>query len=273
MSIQPITQSEADDVYGHCFSTTWSPPTGEPTATIILVHGLAEHAGRYQRTGSLLAEAGFRVVAPDLYGFGQSGGDRGYVEEWGHYWDQIEVFVVNAKKNGAVVLMGHSMGGLLCAGYLAEQRPTPDLAILSAPALGGGAWWQKKAAPIVARLAPKMMIPNGLNAEQLSRDPDVGEAYFADPLMVLSTAGKLGAALFSAQEHVLANLDKIDTPALVMHGGADTIVPARTTVVFEDLPGFERRLYPKLRHEILNEPEGPELVSEIASWINERLSA
>ena len=145
--------------------------------------------------------------------------------------------------------------------------------VLTAPAIGGGAWWQKKAAPIVAKLAPKMMIPNGLKGEQLSRDPDVGAAYFPDPLMVLSTSGKLGAAMFEAQEDVAANLDSLDIPALVMHGGADTIVPARSTAVLEELPMVERRLYPKLRHEILNEPEGPELIEEIVLWIDEHLNA
>jgi alpha-beta hydrolase superfamily lysophospholipase len=70
---------------------------------------------------------------------------------------------------------------------------------------------------------------------------------------------------------ITAGVGKIDIPTLVLHGGADTIVPPQSTAFLADLPGFERRLYPSLRHEILNEPEGPELVQAIVDWVYERI--
>jgi len=247
-------------------------PQGTPRAHIVLVHGLAEHSGRYERTGSILADLGFMVRSFDLSGFGGSGGRRGDIEEWGRYHDQIGRHVAWAREQGGpVVLLGHSMGGNLALGYTLSGRPPPDLLVLSAPALGGGAGWQKAVARVAAKLTPTLPIPQAIKGEQLSRDPAVGEAYFADPLVYDKATPRLGLALFESMEELTANASKLDVPTLVLHGAADTIVPPGSTAILADVPGVERRLVPNLRHEILNEPEGPELVQEIADWINDRI--
>jgi len=272
---EPTSQGTTSDdpVYVDHFARRWN--SGDPgKGSIVLVHGLAEHSGRYERTGTLLADAGFRVAAPDLYGFGLSGGIRGDVRSWEDYWDQIESLISESEdQSGPTVLLGHSLGGLLCAGYVLSDRPRPDLLVLSAPALGGGAAWQKALAPVLARLLPKVMVPNTIKGSQLSRDGDVGEAYFADPLVVTKTSARLGAYLFDAQDYVNQNLSSWTLPTLVMHGGADTIVPPASTLVLADVPGVERRIYPKLRHEIFNEPEGPELITEIVDWLGAQTPA
>jgi alpha-beta hydrolase superfamily lysophospholipase len=249
----------------------WTP-VGEARAHFVLVHGLAEHSGRYERTGSLLAEAGFGVRGFDLIGAGASGGRRWDIDDWARYHDQIEGHVAYAREQGRpVILMGHSMGGNLVLGYLIANRLRPDLAVVSAPALGGGAAWQRSLAPILARVAPTLGIPNSLKGEQLSRDPAVGEAYFSDPLVFTSSTPRFGAQLFAAIDEVRQNVGLIDVRTLVLHGGSDTIVPPQSSAPLAELSGFERRLYPGLRHEILNEPEGPEIVAEIVAWVEERL--
>lgn len=247
-------------------------PTGDPKAVVVLVHGLAEHSGRYERTGSLLADAGFHVRSFDLIGAGASGGARWDIDDWDRYHQQIESHVSWARETGhAVVLMGHSLGGNLALGYATSARPSPDLVVVSAPALGGGAVWQKALAPAVARLAPGLYMPNGLKGEQLSRDPTVAEAYFDDPLVYTKSTTRLGAAIFKAIDEVGDAAGRLDIPTLVLHGGSDTIVPPESTAFLADLPTIERRLYPNLRHEILNEPEGPEIVAEIVTWLNDRI--
>ena len=174
-------------------------------------------------------------------------------------------------KQVPVVLLGHSMGGNLAAGYVISGRPSPDLLVLSAPAFAGGAGWQRAVAGVAAKLAPSLSIPQSLKGEQLSRDPAVGEAYFGDPLVWTKATTRLGSYLFTAMTDITAGASRIDIPTLVLHGGADTIVPPQSTAFLSDLPNVERRLYPGLRHEILNEPEGPELVQEIVDWIDARL--
>jgi alpha-beta hydrolase superfamily lysophospholipase len=250
---------------------TWEPE-GEPKAIIVLVHGIAEHSGRYERAGDLLSDAGFHVRSFDLIGHGASGGERVDCEDWNHFHDQTEEHMSWALEQGPpVVLMGHSMGGNLALGYVIEGRPPPDLLVVSAPALGGGAAWQRVAASIGAKVLPTLAIPQNIDGAALSRDPDVGDSYFVDPLVHTKATFRLGAALFQAMDDVREGADVIDTPTLVLHGGSDKIVPPQSTAALGELPGFERRLYPKLRHEILNEPEGPEIVQEIVEWINEQL--
>lgn len=249
---------------------TWDP-AGTEKGRVVLIHGLAEHSGRYERVGDMLAGAGFRVVAPDLYGFGMSEGSRGDVPDWEAYLDQVE-YAVGPATAVPSVLMGHSMGGLICVNYMLDDRPLPDMAVLSAPALGGGAAWQKALAPVLAAIAPGVKVPNALKGSQLSRDPAVGEAYFADPLVYTKTSARLGAAIFKTQSMVQSRINRLETPCLVLHGGLDTIVPPTSTAALGDLASVERRLYPQLRHEVYNEPEGPELVSEVIDWVNQRLS-
>jgi alpha-beta hydrolase superfamily lysophospholipase len=249
----------------------WTPG-GTPRAYVVLVHGMAEHCGRYERTGSLLSEAGFHVRSFDLIGFGGSGGPRGDIDEWSRYHDQIQRHMEWAREQGGpVVLMGHSMGGNLALGYALTGHPAPDLLVLSAPALGGGAAWQRSLAGLGARIAPTVAVRNSFKGEHLSRDPAVGEAYLSDPLVFQKSTTRFGAALFEAMDELNESLGDLSVPTLVLHGGSDTIVPAESTAALGELPGVERRLYPGLRHEILNEPEGPQIVAEIVDWIDARI--
>jgi alpha-beta hydrolase superfamily lysophospholipase len=269
------TRTLTNEKYGHEVIRSWVP-AGDPAARIIAVHGIAEYSGRYEVLGELLAAAGFEVHCPDLFGFGESGGTRrAYVEEWNDYFDQVQAHIEQAaggKPETPVVLLGHSMGGLIALGYLLSERPQPDLAVLSAPALGGGAAWQKLLAGPLAAVAPTLAVSNKLDGSLLSRDPEVAELYFADPLVITSTSARLGSYMFKAQNAALESLDRLRVPTLVMQGGADRIVSPASTAVLADLPTVERRLYPKLRHEIFNEPEGPDLVAEVVDWLRRQLT-
>lgn len=240
----------------------------EPWATVLVVHGLGEHSGRYERTGSLLAAAGLTTSSFDLFGHGDSAGDRSHVDTFSDYLDEVEMELQLARQGDLpVVMLGHSLGGLITLDYLTSGRPAPDYAIVSAPSLGGGKAWQRMIAPLLGRLFPKLAIPTAFTGEQLSRDPAVGEAYFADPLVSRKATTRLGAELFATGDRVRANLDKLSVPMLVIHGGADELVPPAVSAVLHDLPGVDRRLYPKLRHEALNEPEGPEVVADMVEWL------
>lgn len=265
------TIEKNDSRYGHQTIRIWEP-AGPKRAMIVIVHGLAEHSGRYEALGKQFADSGYAVFAPDLFGHGLSGGDRGDISDWSEYWDQVEPLLSNGSEV-PTVLMGFSMGGLVSVGYVLSGRAQPQLVVLSAPALGGGAWWQRALAPVLARLLPKAAIPNGWTGAQLSRDPEVGEAYFSDPLVLTKTTARLGAHLFAAQEEAKSGFDRWRTPTLVLHGGADAIVPPQSTVAFGELPDVERHLYPKLRHEIINEPEGQEVVAEVLTWLDQNLPA
>ena len=254
------------------------PAAGDPWATLLIVHGIAEHGGRYDRTARIAAEAGLDVRAFDLRGHGNSGGRPMYVDRWSSYLDDLEGRVVAARTADLpLVLLGHSMGSLICLTYVLDGRPAPDLLVLSAPPLGATVpAWQRAAAPILSVIAPRITVANPIDSAQLSRDPAIGRAYFADPLVRPYSTPRLGNELFRAMKRARRNLTAFDgrgVPTLVIHGGDDTLIPTRLSAPLGRLDRVERRVLPGLRHESLNEPEGPEIAAQILAWAKGRLAS
>ncbi|HEX2420020.1 MAG TPA: alpha/beta hydrolase [Acidimicrobiia bacterium] len=250
----------------------WDPET-EPKGDVVLVHGIGEHSGRYAQVGSWLTEGGYRVRSFDLLGFGASSGPRGDIARWSLYLDQVEGHLRAMRTEGRpLVLMGHSMGGLIAAEYAVSERPQPDLLVLSSPALTGGASWQRTIAPFIGRAFPTLSLPTAVKGSHLSRDPAVGEAYTSDPLNLFKVTTRLGANIFASQDRVIPLLSRISIPTFVIHGDDDPIVPPEASQLLLGLPGVERRLYPDLRHECLNEPEGRQVTTDILSWLDEHSS-
>jgi alpha-beta hydrolase superfamily lysophospholipase len=254
----------------------WPVAAGEPWASMLLVHGLAEHSGRYEHVGAQLAAAGIDTYAFDLRGFGGSGGPRASVERWSQLHDDLEerlVAVRSIAPSRPLVLYGHSLGGLIALGYVLDGRAWPDLLVLSAPAIGATVpAWQRALVSSLRRVAPGMQLSNRLNGEVLSRDPSVAVMYFADPLNQHKSTVRFAHAAFAEQRRVAAALDRLSIQTLVIHGGADRLVPTASSEVLEGRPGVIRRVYPALRHESHNEPEGPQVISDIIGWVRERAS-
>lgn len=245
-----------------------------PRAVIVLVHGISEHTGRYEHVGAQFSAANFHTIAFDHRGHGGSAGPRTYVDSFDDFLDDVEDHLATARKtNLPVVLIGHSMGGLICTAYAVSERPQPDLLVLSAPALNAEIpKWQRVLAPRLSQLAPKLFVPSPSNTEVLSRDPDVQQGFENDPLIKSGATARLGAEMLTTMERVTDQLDRISVPTLVMHGRADALVPASASVGLADVAGVERREYPDLRHEIFNEPEGPALLAEVIDWIDAGLA-
>ncbi|MFI5258972.1 MAG: alpha/beta hydrolase [Candidatus Limnocylindrales bacterium] len=245
------------------------PARGEAWATVLIVHGIGEHSGRYDRTGRLMSEAGLDVHAFDLRGHGLSGGRRVYVRRWDDFLDDVEIRLAAVREPGRpMVLFGHSMGALIALTYAGSKRPAPDLLVLSAPPLEANVpMWQRALAPVLGVVAPTVVIANPITGEQLARDPSVGVAYFADPLVQPRSTTRLGAQLMGAMKRARAECASLTLPTLVIHGGADTLVPAAGSEQLGKLPGVERRVIPELHHETLNEPEGPEVVAGVVEWL------
>ena len=127
----------------------------DPWASLLLVHGLGEHSGRYEHVGDHLAAAGIDTHAYDQRGNGASGGARGDIDRWSRFHDDLEEQLVSLRQSAdgrPVVLYAHSLGGLVAAGYLIDGRPRPDFTVLSAPGLDSTlARWKLALAPVVAR--------------------------------------------------------------------------------------------------------------------------
>lgn len=243
----------------------------DPNANVLIVHGISEHSGRFEHVGSWLAERGFSAEAFDLIGCGATGGRRADIEAWTDLLDQIQSHLVPLIESPLpVVLLGHSLGACLVTEYLESERPQPDMAVLSAPAVGAFAW-QRALKKLLKPLGGAVRISTFIKGEHLSRDPAVGEAYFSDPLVYTKPTIRFVSSFFEAQDRAGAHVDRITVPTLVLHGAADPSVAVGVSEVFESVPVAERRTYPDLRHELFNEPEGRQIVDEVADWIDSQL--
>jgi acylglycerol lipase len=253
----------------------WASDSGGSWASVVLVHGLAEHSGRWEHVGAQLARAGLDVEAIDLRGFGASAGRRAWVDRWSQFHDDLEerITAARTRSTAPVVLYGHSMGGLIALGYVLDARSRPDYLVLSAPAIGAAIpAWKRLLARILGRVAPTMTIANGLDASDLCHDPVVVEAYGPDPLNYHRSTVGFGQRAFAEQGRVSSALDRLSIPTLVIHGAEDRIVPTATSEALDGRPGVTRRVYPGIRHELHNEPQGPGILDEVVAWLRDRVA-
>jgi len=241
---------------------------------MLLVHGIGEHSGRYEHVGAAFAEAGVDVLAHDQRGFGETEGERGHVDSFDQFLTDVEPLIADRRSLGVpVILMGHSLGGLVATAYLVSDRPQPDLAILSSPALAAELpGWQRAGAPILGALAPKLRIPADFDGSVLSRDVQVQQDYENDPLRVPTSTARLGREILRTMKVVSTSLDRLRLPTYVAHGADDTLVPVSASLPLESLPNVDRRVWQGLRHECLNEPEQGEVIGEILTWIDAQLA-
>jgi len=249
---------------------------GTPRAHLLLVHGIAEHAGRYGHVATQLAGAGITTHAFDQRGFGRSGGHRAYIDRWSQYHDDVEDRLADVRSVAdglAVVLYGHSMGGLIALGYVLADppRPLPDLLVLSAPAIDAVvAGWKRGLADILSATVPRFAIANTFPTGGLSSDPAVEAAYRSDPLAVHRTTTRLGASLFREQARVKAALEggaPLPVTTYVLHGADDPIVPEWASRSLDGRANVTRRVYPRLHHEMHNEPSGARVIDDAIAWI------
>jgi len=252
------------------------PAVGVPRAHLLLVHGIAEHAGRYGHVGTQLANAGIATHAYDQRGFGRSGGHRAYLDRWSQFHDDVEDRLAEVRSAAGglpVVLYGHSMGGLIALGYaLADPpRPLPDLLVLSAPAIDAVIpTWKRRLADILAGTTPRFAVANTFPKGGLSSDPAVETAYLADPLAVHRTTTRLGVSLFREQDRVKAVLARggtLPVTTYVLHGADDPIVPEWASRSLEGRENVTRRVYEGLHHETHNEPSGASVIDDTIAWI------
>ncbi|MBT8201773.1 MAG: alpha/beta hydrolase [Acidimicrobiia bacterium] len=250
-------------------------PAGPPKAAILIIHGLAEHSGRYEHVAAQFVDRGYAVHAYDQRGHGESGGDRTHVDDWQVFLDDVEdrLSAVAFEAKLPTVMYGHSIGGLVALDYcLTRSEVLPELLVLSGPAIKATiAKWKQVLAPILAKVLPNARLPLDLEGHQLSRDAAVGEAYFSDPLVETKATAKFGAEALEAQQRVGERMAMLAIPTLVIAGGNDEIIPPQSSHSLGELAVVDRKLYPSLRHELHNEPEGPEVVKDIADWLDSKL--
>lgn len=244
-----------------------------PRARLLIVHGLGEHCGRWSHVALFFNARDIDVHSYDLRGHGRSGGAKLDIETFDDHIDDLAEMVAHVDRGDLpLVVYGHSMGGLVATGYAVSDRPQPDLYVLSAPALGATVPVPLRVAVrVLARVAPTTRLPASIKAEHLSKNPAVGEAYFADPDVHLKGTARGGHAFLEAMDSLSEEIHKIDVPTLVVHGGDDVLVPTAVSAQLAAVPGITRKVFPVLRHEIHNEDERDEVLAYVGDWIDSNL--
>lgn len=247
-----------------------------PKAMIVIVHGLAEHNGRYDYVVSKFNSQGFGVYRFDNRGHGKSQGERGYVESFHQYIDDTAqvVDVAVAENTGLpVFVLGHSMGGFIATGFAIKYNGKAKGQIFSGAAVR----------PLPAfdflkdmdyKSKGREMLPNALG-HLVSRDQNVVKAYADDPLVLKKVSTQLAGTVWKdGVAWIAENVSKIKVPALILHGDDDKIVPASGSVwLNETISSSDKtlKLYKGLYHEILNEKEKDEVLKDIFDWINKHI--
>jgi len=257
-------------------------PREPARGTIVLVHGLGEHVGRYAHIAAFFNDRGWRVVGYDHRGHGRSDGARGRLAAVDDLLIDLAraIDAVRAEHpGGPLVLLGHSLGGLVAARFVAGalapaaawSRPV-DALLLSSPVLVTAMKpLQKAMLAVLGPLTPNHAVANGLKPEWISRDPAVVAAYRADPLVHDRIAPRLARFIVDGCELVQRAAPRWTVPTLLLYAGADRcVLPAGSAAFAAAAPKavVTARVYPSLFHEIMNEPEQGEVLSAFAEGLD-----
>jgi len=253
-------------------------PEQSPKAILLLVHGLADHSSRFQSFVEYFVGCGYGVCALDLRGHGKSGGVPGYVDRFSDYLTDLNIFYQQVRsdfKGTPIFLVGHSIGGTISILFSVSHQGELGGLILSAPVLKPGASitsLQITMARVLSVLVPKIGV-GPLEAEAISRLPEVVRAYVEDPLVYRGKiSARLGAELLKTLEHdIPPHLPEITMPILIMYGSADRLSnPAGCQLLYDSVKSPDKilRKYEGLFHEIYNEPEKQKVYADIEEWLS-----
>jgi len=255
-------------------------PEDEPKAVLLVVHGLAEHSGRYMNVVNRFVPLGYAIYAIDHLGHGKSDGTRVYVERFEDFTDTLKIFFDMMRKwqsEKPIFLVGHSMGALISAGYLLDYQDELTGAVLSGAAvkvpesISSAIIFMGK---VLSKLMPKFGLI-GLEADGVSRDPAVVQAYLDDPLVYTGkTTARLGAELLKSMQHITEEAARITLPILFLQGSADKLIdPGGAQMLYDSVGSADKTIknYDGLYHEVFNEPERDQVLDDFEAWLEAHL--
>lgn len=267
------------------YTQTWKEGKTKPKKVIVVQHGFGEHSGRYQNLIAALEGEKASVYALDARGHGKTPGKRGHISDFNLYASDLAVLVQKARaenKGVPIILLGHSMGALIATLAALKSEVAAEICglILSSgafkPALDTVQAIKKAVGTVLAKVAPAVTVPAGLDVNLISRDANVVQAYTNDPLVHGKISMKMGVDLFATGEALLEQASRLTLPVLVFHGDADGIAQAQgSKEFFQALSSKDKtlKIYPGFYHETMNEPfaDRKQVLSDVVKWINKHV--
>lgn len=257
---------------------SWRPESVK--AFMVVAHGLAEYSGRYKHVAEHFSNKGVAFYAIDHRGHGLSEGDRGYVDSFDDYVEDLDTFIdmVKEKEKGKkLILLGHSMGGTIALLYALKNPKKVDYLILSSPALRLASDIDAGTMKMLEELAktnPKQEIPNQIDPYTLSHDKKVCEAYANDPKVFKTITAKLLVEFLKAMNRIFENADKLEVPTLLLVAGEDKLVNPKGSMELAKKvkqKDFTMKVYENMYHEILNELEKEKVLKDIDEWLKTKV--
>ncbi len=242
---------------------------GDGARDMLIVHGLAEHAGRYEHVGAALAAAGWTATLVELRGHGHSGGKRGHVDRWSDYVHDLRAAAAGLRPGWS--MLAHSMGGLVALDALQDGGVMPSRLALTNPLLGVAValpGWKIGAAKLLSSILPSLPMKNEIDPSALSRDPAIGAAYLVDPLVFQTGTPRWYTEMVAALARVHA-AGSWNTRMAVYVGGEDHITDPLANKAFAERTHAKLTVYPELRHELFNEIGKAEIIAEVLGWLGE----
>jgi alpha-beta hydrolase superfamily lysophospholipase len=273
--LSPLTAGDGENIAIHDWPLPeiWEDQAIKGTA--IIVHGLGDHAFRYAHVAQFLNEQGFHVRAYDQYGHGESGGSRGGLPSEMRLVDDLADVVDDTRRSmqrgQLLILLGHSMGGVVVASFVRQQMRPIDGIILSSPALDPGLnAVQKFMLATLPRFVPNLRVDNGLKVDKVSRDPVVVQAYKSDPFVHSKVSGRMAKFIADEGANIIAAAPKWFTPTLLLYAGQDALVsPAGSRAFAAVAPAnsVQSRCFEPMYHEIFNDPDRAQVFEHMATWL------
>lgn len=245
---------------------------------VIVVHGLGEHAGRYDHVARQLNEWGFAVRGYDQCGHGESGGAPGSLPTDTRLLDDLADIVDSTRarmdKGTPLIVLGHSMGGLVAGRFVSLGIRQVDALVMSSPALDPGlSAFQKLLVAVLPTLFPNLRVGNGLNASYISHDPAVVAAYQADKLVHDRISARLARFIATAGPATVALAPQWKVPTLLMYAGEDKLVQpqgSRDFAAAAPAALVSTHCFESLYHEIFNELDAAPVFAVLRQWLDQR---
>jgi alpha-beta hydrolase superfamily lysophospholipase len=254
-------------------------PAASPKASVIFVHGVGEHISRYDSVFNAFANQGYSCFGFDQRGFGLSGGERGHMDLFSEYVEDLAKFIdeiVPKNTETPVFLFGHSMGSIVVLSYALRYAQTHQgLLIFSCPLILDS--WLANMGGYVAialsAIAPRLKFSTLINPMDLSDDPSIIKEFVNDPLIVSKVSINWLREFKLARENILLNAEKINIPTLICHGKEDRIAAIKgSKLLYEKLGGDDKSLivYDALKHELLNHRpiERLNVLTQTLGWLD-----
>jgi alpha-beta hydrolase superfamily lysophospholipase len=275
--LSPFTAGDGENIAIHDWPLPDVWPDQDIAGTVIIVHGLGDHAFRYGHVARFLNDQGYHVRAYDQYGHGESGGSRGSLPQAMRLVDDLADVVDNTRRSmhrgQSLILLGHSMGGVVVASFARQQLRPIDGIILSSPALDPGLnAVQKFMLATLPRFVPNLRVDNGLKVDKLCRDPQVVRDYKRDHFVHRKVSSRMAKFIADEGANIIAAAPKWLTPTLLLYAGQDALVsPAgsRAFAVAAPTSSVQSHCFEAMYHEIFNDPDRAQVFEHMQAWLKQ----